>query len=104
MAELVIQLHPDSMQESCGLCGKCTFLAAGPQLFTADSQDVVCRDCGKKHAPSLVSLLDLAGTAQRVGRIGRHSVFPPLTALLDLARAAEEYLHTSPPRCRQAVV
>ena len=56
-------------------------------MFDADSQDCVCRACGQKHAPSLVALLDLAGTAERVGRIGRHSVFPPLGALLDLARA-----------------
>jgi hypothetical protein len=51
----------------------------------------------------LSSLLDLAGTARRVGRIGRHTLCPPLTALLDLARAAEDYLHTAPLRARSAV-
>ncbi len=47
------------------------------------------------HAPSLAALVNLADAATRIGRIGRHSVFPPLTALLDLASAAEKYAHTS---------
>jgi hypothetical protein len=57
----------------------------------ADSSDPVCKECGRKHAPSLVALVHLADEAERVARIGRHTVFPPLTALLDLARAAETY-------------
>jgi len=52
---------------------------------------VVCRSCGKKHAPSLAALLDLERVAQRVGRIRRHTLVPPFEALLDLARAAEVY-------------
>jgi hypothetical protein len=47
-------------------------------------------------------LLDLAQVAERVGRIGRHTLSPPLGALLDLARAAEDYTHTSPERRFQA--
>ena len=49
-------------------------------------------------APSLAALVHLADAATRIGRIGRHSVFPPLTALLDLANAAEKYAHTAGPR------
>jgi hypothetical protein len=60
-------------------------------LCVADSSDPVCKDCGRKHAPSLAALVHLATEAERVARIGRHTVFPPLTALLDLARAAETY-------------
>jgi hypothetical protein len=71
-------------------------------LCLAESQDCVCRRCGKQHAPSLTALLDLAGAAERVGRIGRHTVFPPLGALLDLARAAENYTGTSTPSRRAA--
>ena len=59
----------------------------------ADSDDPVCRDCGRKHAPSLAALVHLATEAERIARIGRHTVFPPLTSLLDLARAAENYQH-----------
>jgi len=39
----------------------------------------------------LAALAHLAEAAMRIGRIHRHSVFPPLTALLDLANAAEKY-------------
>ncbi len=46
--------------------------------------------------------MDLAYIAERVGRIGQHTLVPPMTALLDLARAAEEYRITSPTQCRQA--
>jgi hypothetical protein len=62
----------------------------------------VCRPCGKKHAPSLVALLDLAHVAERVGRIGRHTLVPPMGALLDLARAAESYTDAAPAAARQA--
>ncbi|MBV9122314.1 MAG: hypothetical protein JO112_03000 [Planctomycetes bacterium] len=103
MAHLIIQLHPEASNDGCTLCGKAVFLAEGPQLYLAGGRGVVCRDCGKKHAPALLSLLDLARTAERVGRIGRHTVSPPLAALLDLARAAENYLDKKTPRYRQAV-
>jgi hypothetical protein len=103
MTDLVIQFNPSCSTDSCSLCGGHTAGGAGPQLFQADSGDAVCRSCGKKHAPWLVALLDLAGTAQRVGRIGRHTLVPPLTALLDLARAAEDYTLTAPQYYRQVV-
>jgi hypothetical protein len=46
--------------------------------------------------------LDLAQVAERVGRIGRHTLVPPLGALLDLARAAEDYTHSTPERRKKA--
>ena len=52
--------------------------------------------------PSLAALIHLADAAERVGRIGRHTVFPPMTALLELARAAENYAHTAPAPLRCA--
>jgi hypothetical protein len=36
----------------------------GPELFLADSYKVVCRDCGHRCAPILVSLLELAEAAR----------------------------------------
>jgi len=101
MVPLVIQHHHDAANETCALCGQRTLVDEGPQLFVADSLDAVCRDCGRKHAPSLVALLDLARDARRIGRLPRHTVFPPLTALLDLARAAENYAQALPRRFRQ---
>jgi hypothetical protein len=91
MTDLVIQCQQGVSHDVCVFCGRSADSSGGPQLLLAESGDVVCRDCGKKRAPSLVALLDLAGVAQRVGRIGRYSVSPPMTSLLDLARAAENY-------------
>jgi len=101
MTNLVIQLRANGSSDGCAFCGKQTG-AGGAQLFLAATQEPVCRDCGKKHAPALAALLDLARAAERVGRMGPHTVSPPLAALLDLARAAENYTcSTSPRRCRQ---
>ena len=50
--------------------------------------------------PATDLMLDLAHVAQRVGHIARHTLVPSLKDLLDLARAAENYNHTTsePPR------
>jgi hypothetical protein len=102
MAQLIIRHNPEAAPGTCALCGQRPVAAQGPQLLLADEELAVCRDCGRKHAPSLVALLDLAGAAERVGRIGRHTVFPPLTALLDLAQAAEKYM-VAVPACVERV-
>ena len=75
----------------CGICGRDTADSSGPQLFLSDREAAVCHGCGQKHAPSLAALLRLAQVARRVGRIGRHTVVPPMEALLDLAQAAENF-------------
>jgi hypothetical protein len=67
------------------------------QLVHSVNSAPVCSACGHKHAPSLAALANLAEAATRIGRINRHSVFPPLTALLDLANAAEKYTQTTNP-------
>lgn len=103
MADLFIQMNRVGRNSLCALCGKRISVNEGPQLVMADSLDVVCSECGKRHAPALLGLIQLAGVANRVGRIGRHTVFPPLASLLDLARAAEDYLHAAPPSYKQAV-
>src|SRR5258708_3265991 len=77
--------------------GRPTGFAAGNGLALADPGEPVCQDCGRAHAPSLAALVNLADAAERIGRIGRHSVFPPLTALLDLASAAEKYTSAAQP-------
>jgi hypothetical protein len=102
MSNLVIQLHGDVAHDPCALCGRHTVSGGRPQLVLADTLDVVCRDCGRKHDPSLASLLDLACAAERVSRIGRHTVIPPMAALLDLAHAAENYTSARPQRYRQS--
>jgi hypothetical protein len=91
MTNLVIECRQNAACDVCVFCGRSADASGGPQLLLAESRDAVCRDCGKKRSPSLVALLDLANVAHQVGRIGRHSVSPPMTSLLALARAAENY-------------
>ena len=55
----------------------------------------MCLPCGKKWAPSMIALLELAMTAERVGKSCRHLLTPPMESLLDLAHAAENYSHTA---------
>ena len=102
MCHLVLQFHAGSTADACSLCGESTPQRVGLRLVTAENLAVVCRNCGKKHASSLTALLDLAFTAERIGRISRYSLAPPMTALLDLAVAAEDYSHKVPARCKGA--
>jgi hypothetical protein len=60
-------------------------------LWDSVADQVVCSECARNLAPELGALLELAITAERVTRVGRFSVFPPLTALFDLACAAEAF-------------
>jgi len=101
MANLTIQCQPTN-NNICGLCGKTAKPTAGPRLFLGASELVVCKECGQRHAPALAALLDLASVAERVGRIGRHTLVPPMAALLDLARAAELYADNRPRVLRRA--
>jgi hypothetical protein len=98
MTQLALQCNPDAYQGDCALCNKPTTLAAGPQLVLVENEkgSPVCLACGRQAAPALAALVGLAGTAERVGRINRHTVTPPLSALMELARAAESYAGTTP--------
>src|SRR5262245_17220621 len=91
MIQLTVRCQSTTTEEPCGLCGQAQIQEPGNQLVLVETGAPVCADCGRKHAPSLDALVQLASTAERVSKIGRHSVFPPLTALLDLASAAEKY-------------
>jgi hypothetical protein len=91
---------PTALSGPCGLCGQPTEVPPGTQLVMPDGQPV-CPDCGKRHAPPLAALAQLASEAERVGKIGRHTVFPPYTALLDLARAADQFAAAAPPPPRE---
>jgi hypothetical protein len=99
---LTIKLPTAASEEKCGLCGSPLKAATGPRLFLEDRARVVCTSCGQKHDPSLAALLTLAQVAKRVGNIGRHTVVPPMEALLDLARAAENYSFSMSAPCRRA--
>ena len=98
MMQVVLEYKSEATNEPCGLCGQVASAPAGMQFLLAGSSVPVCQECARTHAPSLAALVHLADAATRIGRIGRHSVFPPLTALLDLANAAEKYAQTASSR------
>lgn len=98
MHRLTVTAETTDFIDTCTLCGKRSLKKSGLALCLESGSAPVCRDCGKRHAPNLVALMDLAGTAERVGHIGRHTLVPPIEVLLDLVRVAEDYLSTSAPR------
>lgn len=102
MESLTIRLYQESSSPCCALCGRPSGEARGPHLSLTDGEEFVCRDCGKRRAPNLVALLDLAHVAEKVGRTCRHILVPPMEALLALARAAEDYTAAAPPARRKA--
>src|SRR5262245_59438866 len=81
MPQLALSCHPTSSIDGCAICGSA--LRAPGGLCLADNHQPVCEACGRQHAPSLVALVSLASAAERIGRMHRHSIFPPLSALLD---------------------
>src|SRR5579859_968468 len=92
MQQCAIRLCDDSPPNVCPACGRPHDRnAPGPGLFLEAHADPLCRGCGKKLAPAMAALLDLALAAERVGRCSRHMLTPPLESLLDLARAAEHF-------------
>ena len=102
MLQVLIRMHPEGTAGLCPLCEQTTESPAGLGLVAAGCLTMICSECGRRHAPGLAALLRLARTAERVGRMTRHTLVPPLPALLDLARAAEDYAHALAPRRKQA--
>jgi hypothetical protein len=91
MAHLALTLDAHPHSPNCAWCKGPVGSAPGPRLCLAETLAPLCSACTKKHAPALAALADLARVADKVGRIGRHTLVPPMAALLDLARAAEDY-------------
>ena len=61
---LAIKMNDSIAPRLCPLCGRVTNPNIGPELTLAGSMRVVCRDCGRDHAPALVALLELAWAAE----------------------------------------
>jgi len=91
MSRFGIRLSAYTTEIPCSLCGKPAAHAAGLQICLAGNSAAVCQDCSRVRAPRLAKLVQLAQVAERVGKISRYNVAPPLAALLDLAGAAEAY-------------
>lgn len=62
--ELAIKLNQESASYECALCGDARTSAQGPELFLADTWDLVCDECGRKYAPPLMALIDLGAAAE----------------------------------------
>lgn len=95
MERFTIKVSDEGDNCCCGLCGEFMGSTPGPRLHL-DSGDTVCRRCGKRHAPHLMALVDLAQVAERVGQSCRHLLVPPMEVLLALASAAEDYTAAKP--------
>lgn len=91
MPELVLHYQTDTLSGDCAMCGAAVTLPPGLQLHDAAEQRPVCPRCGRNAAPALTALQGLAGAAERLARMHRHAVCPPMTALLELASAAETF-------------
>jgi hypothetical protein len=61
---LAIKLNDESAEYECAICGDGRISAQGPELFLADTWDLVCDECGRKYAPPLMALIDLGGAAE----------------------------------------
>lgn len=97
MHQCTIRLCDATHLHACPVCGgQHARNAQEPVLFLEAHGSPLCRGCGKKLAPAMAALLDLAVAAERVGRCSRHMLTPPLETLLDLARAAENYSDSTP--------
>ncbi len=96
MQGYTIRLIEEAGHKSCPKCGQGYLGRTGLGLFAENHEQPVCRTCGKKGAPTMAALLDLALTAERVGKSCRRLLTPPMASLLDLAHAAEAYSHTAP--------
>lgn len=98
MQWLAIQCSDQAGNEPCGLCGQALLAHSGPGLCLRENGQLVCRDCGRREAPHLLALLDLAQAAERIGKVSRHVLVPPMESLLNLARAAEDYVNSNVKR------
>ena len=62
--QLAIKLNEESSEFECAVCGDERISAKGPEIFLADSWDLVCDECGRKYAPLLMALMDLGAAAE----------------------------------------
>src|ERR1700687_3273109 len=73
--DLAIKLNEESSAYECAVCGDARTSAQGPELFLADTWDLVCDECGRKYAPLLMALIDLGAAAE--GYVAVQETIPP---------------------------
>jgi ribosome-binding protein aMBF1 (putative translation factor) len=62
--KLAIKMNDNPISEPCPLCGEATNPNIGAEIMLADCDLVVCRECGNMLAPALSALLELASAAR----------------------------------------
>jgi hypothetical protein len=88
--DFLIAVAPQPPSEICGVCSEKLDRTFGLQMYRARDRGSVCRSCGRKVAPKLAALLDLAEVAMRAAKIARHNrTWLPLETLLEMTRVAE---------------
>lgn len=102
MTDFAIALAPEPRNGPCGMCGEAALWKKGPRVCVLESGSPVCRECARHHAPQYFALLDLAISAERVGKACKHLLTPPMESLLELNRAAETFALTFPAPLRKA--
>lgn len=60
---LAIKLNNIITNDPCAICGARTD-PNGIDLFLADTWELVCMECGRKHAPELTAFLEMATAAE----------------------------------------
>lgn len=85
---LVIGLNNTATNDPCAICGARTDPEVGPELFLQGTEALVCYDCGRKHAPALVDLL----------QYGRESPMTAARRLVDAYQAGEVVTESYPLR------
>jgi hypothetical protein len=60
----LIKLNRRLRDSACNVCGKTSELNVGPNLFTSEGA-YVCSACGREAAPELTALLGLAKAAEQ---------------------------------------
>lgn len=96
MERFAIKHLDENRNSSCPQCDKPGLFKKGPHVFLGERDQPLCRPCGKRLAPTLTALLDLAHVADKAGRQCRYLLTPPMETMLELSRAAENYSHAEP--------
>jgi len=75
MATVAIKSNNCATNDPCALCGKPADPAVGPALFLDGTWAAVCWQCGRRLAPDLVALLELADASRRFAMVHEDEPF-----------------------------
>lgn len=82
---LIIGLNQNPLPGDCPICSRPVNANIGAELFLADTEQIVCLDCGSKHAPILACLITFADFSRALEINGQ----PLLGELLSFAELSE---------------